>query len=41
MPLAAGPNSPETVASAIPRAVMHGMEDIEPGKLQPGNRDDE
>lgn len=36
VPLAAGPNSPESVANAILRAVMHGMEDIEPGEAPAG-----
>lgn len=35
-PLIRGPNSPETVAIAVLRAVMHGFEDISSGEAQAG-----
>jgi hypothetical protein len=36
MPLVSGPNSPESVAQAVLKAVMHGFEDIEPGEAPAG-----
>lgn len=34
VPLAAGPNSPESVANAVLRAAMHGFEDLPPGEAE-------
>lgn len=36
LPLAAGPNNPESVARAVLGAVMHGFEDIAPGEVGAG-----
>ena len=36
VPMVSGPNSPETVAQAILKAVMHGLEDIPSGEARAG-----
>lgn len=35
-PLVAGPNNPESLARAIVKAAMHGVETIDQGEEQPG-----